>query len=58
MNRLLTGIANDDLLVQCKPIVNRGAAARAIQVRDALQQIYGWADDGGVVPTMFFVSGT
>jgi integrase len=41
--RLLTEISPDDLRVHCAAIVERGAPATAIQVRDILKQIYGFA---------------
>ncbi|TGV15220.1 site-specific integrase [Mesorhizobium sp. M8A.F.Ca.ET.173.01.1.1] len=42
-NRLLTEITPDDLRVLCGKIVNRGAPATAIHVRDILKQIYSFA---------------
>ncbi|NTF47094.1 tyrosine-type recombinase/integrase [Rhizobium rhizogenes] len=42
-NRLLTEITPDDLRVLCGKIVDRGAPATAIHVRDILKQIYGFA---------------
>ena len=42
-NRLLTEITPDDLRAQCAKIVERGAPATAIHVRDILKQIYGFA---------------
>jgi integrase len=42
-NRLLTEIAPDDLRAHCAKIVERGAPATAIHVRDILKQIYGFA---------------
>lgn len=42
-NRLLTEIMPDDLRAQCGKIVDRGAPATAIHVRDILKQIYGFA---------------
>lgn len=42
-NRLLTEITPDDLRAHCKAIVDRGAPATAIHVRDIVKQIYGWA---------------
>jgi len=42
-NRLLTEITPDDLRAQCGRIVDRGAPATAIHVRDILKQIYGFA---------------
>ena len=42
-NRLLTEITPDDLRVHCGKIVERGAPATAIHVRDILKQIYGFA---------------
>lgn len=42
-NRLLTEITPDDLRAQCGKIVDRGAPATAIHVRDILKQIYGFA---------------
>jgi len=42
-NRLLSEITPDDLRAPCKGIVDRGAPATAIHVRDIVKQIYGWA---------------
>lgn len=42
-NRLLSEIAPDDLRVHCLSIVERGAPATAIHVRDILKQIYAFA---------------
>ncbi|CAM5528679.1 Prophage integrase IntA [Mycolicibacterium aubagnense] len=42
-NRLLTEITPDDLRAHCGNIVERGAPATAIHVRDILKQIYGFA---------------
>lgn len=42
-NRLLTEITPDDLRALCAKIVERGAPATAIHVRDILKQIYGYA---------------
>jgi integrase len=42
-NRLLTEISPDDLRAHCRAIVERGAPATAIHVRDILKQIYGFA---------------
>src|SRR5215467_5175525 len=42
-NRLLTEITPDDLRAQCGKIVDRGAPATAIHVRDIVKQIYGFA---------------
>ena len=42
-NRLLTEITPDDLRAHCAKIVQRGAPATAIHVRDILKQIYGFA---------------
>ena len=42
-NRLLTEITPDDLRAHCGKIVDRGAPATAIHVRDILKQIYGFA---------------
>lgn len=42
-NRLLTEIAPDDLRAHCAKIVERGAPATAIHVRDIVKQIYGFA---------------
>lgn len=42
-NRLLTEITPADLRTHCAKIVARGAPATAIQVRDILKQIYGFA---------------
>ncbi|MCK5909322.1 MAG: tyrosine-type recombinase/integrase [Caulobacter sp.] len=42
-NRLLTEITPDDLRTHCAKIVERGAPATAIHVRDILKQIYGFA---------------
>ena len=41
--RLLTEITPDDLRAHCAAIVERGAPATAIHVRDILKQIYGFA---------------
>lgn len=40
--RLLSEITPDDLRAHCKSIVDRGAPATAIHVRDIVKQIYGW----------------
>ena len=42
-SRLLTEITPDDLRAHCAAIVDRGAPATAIHVRDILKQIYGFA---------------
>ena len=42
-SRLLTEITSDDLRAHCAVIVDRGAPATAIHVRDILKQIYGFA---------------
>ena len=42
-NRLLTEITPDDLRAHCGNIVERGAQATAIHVRDIMKQIYGFA---------------
>ncbi|CAN7339424.1 tyrosine-type recombinase/integrase [Mesorhizobium sp. LjNodule214] len=42
-NRLLTEITPDDLRAHCGSIVERGAPATAIHVRDILKQIYSYA---------------
>lgn len=42
-NRLLIEISPDDLRAHCGAIVERGAPATAIHVRDILKQIYGFA---------------
>jgi integrase len=42
-NRLLPEITPDDLRALCGKIVDRGAPATAIHVRDILKQIYGFA---------------
>lgn len=42
-NRLLTEITPNDLRAHCAKIVERGAPATAIHVRDILKQIYGFA---------------
>jgi integrase len=42
-NRLLAEISPDDLRAHCASIVDRGAPATAIHVRDILKQIYGFA---------------
>jgi len=42
-NRLLPEISPDDLRAHCAKIVDRGAPATAIHVRDILKQIYGFA---------------
>lgn len=39
-NRLLTEVTPDDLRAHCVKIVERGAPATAIHVRDILKQIY------------------
>ncbi len=41
--RLLSEITPDDVRAHCKSIVDRGAPATAIHVRDIVKQIYGWA---------------
>lgn len=41
--RLLSEITPDDLRAHCKSIVDRGAPATAIHVRDIVKQVYGWA---------------
>jgi len=41
--RLLSEITPDDLRAHCKSIVDHGAPATAIHVRDIVKQIYGWA---------------
>ncbi|WP_341024227.1 tyrosine-type recombinase/integrase [Brevundimonas diminuta] len=41
--RLLSEITPDDLRAHCKSMVDRGAPATAIHVRDIVKQIYGWA---------------
>lgn len=41
--RLLSEITPDDLRAHCKSIVDRGAPATAIHVRDIVKQIYAWA---------------
>ncbi len=41
--RLLTEIAPDDLRAHCGTIVERGAPATALHVRDIVKQIYGFA---------------
>lgn len=41
--RLLSEITPDDLRGHCKTIVDRGAPATAIHVRDIVKQIYSWA---------------
>lgn len=49
-NRLLSEITPGDLRVHCLTIVDRGAPATAIHVRDILKQIYGFAIlHGGLV---------
>lgn len=40
---MLTKITPDDLRAHCAKIVERGAPATAIHVRDILKQIYGFA---------------
>ncbi|GAB1715799.1 MAG: hypothetical protein NTAFB05_08410 [Nitrobacter sp.] len=42
-NRLLTEITPGDLRAHCGKIVERGAPATAIHVRDVLKQVYGFA---------------
>lgn len=42
-NRLLKEITPDDLRAHCAKIVERGAPATAIHVRDILKQVYGFA---------------
>ena len=42
-NRLLTEVTADDLRAHCRSIVDRGAPATAIHVRDIIKQIYAWA---------------
>lgn len=42
-NRLLTEISPNDLRAHCGKIIDRGAPATAIHVRDILKQIYGFA---------------
>lgn len=42
-NRLLSEITPGDLRAHCKSIVDRGAPATAIHVRDIVKQIYAWA---------------
>ncbi len=42
-NRLLPEISPDDLMAHCGAIVDRGAPATAIHVRDIVKQIYGFA---------------
>jgi integrase len=42
-NRLLSEITPDDLRAHCVAIVDRGAPATAIHVRDIVKQIYGFA---------------
>lgn len=42
-NRQLGEITPDDLRAHCKSIVERGAPATAIHVRDIVKQIYAWA---------------
>jgi hypothetical protein len=42
-NRLLTEILPDDLRSHCGKIVERGAPATAIHVRDIVKQIFGFA---------------
>jgi integrase len=42
-NRLLTEISPNDLRAHCGKIVDRGAPATAIHVRDIVKQIYGFA---------------
>ena len=42
-NRLLTEVTPDDLRAHCGGIVERGAPATAIHVRDILKQIYSFA---------------
>ncbi len=42
-NRLLTEITPDDLRAHCAKIVERGAPATAIHVRDILKQVYAFA---------------
>ena len=42
-NRLLTEITAEDLRARCAKIVDRGAPATAVHVRDILKQIFGFA---------------
>lgn len=42
-SRLLSEITPDDIRAHCKTIVDRGAPATAIHVRDIVKQIYAWA---------------
>ena len=42
-NRLLTEITPDDLRAHCGKIVDRGAPATAMHVRDIVKQVYGFA---------------
>ena len=42
-NRLLTEITPDDIRAHCAKIVERGAPATAVHVRDIIKQIYGFA---------------
>nr|WP_231378735.1 site-specific integrase [Brevundimonas sp. BAL450] len=42
-SRLLSEITPDDLRAHCKSIVDRGAPATAIHVRDIVKQVYAWA---------------
>ena len=42
-NRLLTELLSDDLRAHCRRIVDRGAPATAIHVRDIVKQIFGFA---------------
>ncbi len=42
-NRLLTEISPDDLWILCAAVVQRGAPATAIHVRDIVKQVYGFA---------------
>ena len=46
-NRLLTEITADDLRSLCNKVKDRGAPATAIQVRDIVKQIYGFAKANG-----------
>src|SRR5665213_3651123 len=42
-NRLLTEVTPDDLRALCAKIVDRGAPATAIHVRDIVKQVFGFA---------------
>ena len=55
-SRLLTEITPDDLRAHCGAIVERGAPATAIHVRDIVKQIYGFAMRGRIVALFVIAS--